>query len=127
MYARGSRSRLPPPLDGSALDPIKFAFDHAETPMMKQATQRPRTVGLDKPCRKCGAPIHHTYAGPAEGVCGRCADKRRGRRVRAYHRGMVVEGRAPKRRSTASIVALIVIVMVVGAVAVAFALSLLLG
>ena len=47
--------------------------------------------------------------------------------MRAYHRGMIVEGRAPKRRSTAAIVALVVIVMVVGALAVAFALSLLLG
>ena len=94
---------------------------------MKGASRKPRTLRLDKPCRVCGEPIHHTYAGPVEGVCGRCADKRRGRGVRAYHRGMIVEGRVPKRRSTASVVVLLCIVVVVGSVAVAVALSLLLG
>jgi hypothetical protein len=75
----------------------------------------------------CGRPIHHKYAGPVEGVCGRCTDKRGGRRVRAYHRGMIVGGRSPKRRSTASIVLLIFIVIVFGAAGVAVALGLLLG
>ena len=95
--------------------------------MMKQAERRPRTVGLDKLCSRCGAPIHHTYVGPVEGVCGRCTDKRRGRRVRTRRLDMNVNGHAPKRRSTASTVVLVSIVMVVGALAVAFALSRLLG
>lgn len=96
---------------------------------MKGQSQRPRTLKLDKPCSVCGKPIHYTYSGPVEGVCGRCTDKRKrgGRRVRAYHRGMVVEGRGPNRRSAASSVALILLVMVVGAAAVAFALSLILS
>ena len=127
MWAPDSRARRHQPLDGSARDPIKSVFDQAETPMMIQAPQRPRTVGLDKPCRKCGAPIHHTYAGPVEGVCGRCTDKRRRRRVRTRRLGMSVTSHAPSRRSTASTVVLVSIVMVVGAVAVAFALSRLLG
>ena len=32
------------------------------------------TVGLDKPCRKCGKPIYFRYKGPVEGLCGRCSD-----------------------------------------------------
>ena len=95
--------------------------------MMKGATRKPRTVGLDKPCSKCGAPIHNTYVGPVEGVCGRCSDKRRGRRVRTRRLGMDVRGHAPKRRSTASTVVLISIVMVVGAVGGTYVLSRLLG
>ncbi len=95
---------------------------------MTTASRRPRTVGLDKPCRVCGKPIHYTYSGPVEGVCGRCTDKRgrRGGSVRAYHRGMVFD-RAPKRRSKAAIAVLLTIVIVGGAVAVAFALGLLVG
>ena len=107
-------------------DPVKSVFDHAEILTVTRVSRRPRTVGLDKPCRVCGRPIHYAYAGPVEGVCGRCTDNRRGRPVRAYHRGMIVGGRAPKRRSTASIVLLIFIVIVVGAVGVAVALGLLL-
>ncbi len=34
-----------------------------------------RTVALDKPCSLCGQPVHHTYQGPIEGICGRCGDK----------------------------------------------------
>ena len=75
---------------------------------MKGVSRKPRTVGLDKPCRVCGQPIHFTYSGPVEGVCGRCVDER-------------------KRRSTASIVVIVCVVMVVGAVAVAAALKVLLG
>ena len=85
-------------------------------------------MGLDKPCRVCGKPIHYTYAGPVEGVCGSCTDKRRsGGRVRPYHRGMVVGGRAPKRRSTASVVVLLSLVIVGGGAAVVAILRLLLG
>jgi len=84
-------------------------------------------VGLDKPCRKCGAPIHHTYTGPVEGVCGRCSDTRRRRRVSTRRLGTDVMGHAPKRRSTASTVVLVLLVMLVGGVAGTFALSWLLG
>ncbi|MHC4338755.1 MAG: hypothetical protein ACYSX0_00895 [Planctomycetota bacterium] len=127
MGALGSRSGFHQSLAGGVPDPIKSVFDHAETAGMKGLSRRSRTIGLDKPCQVCGKPIHYTYAGPVEEVCGRCTDKRRGRRVRAYHRGMTAKDRAPNRRSTTSIVVLISIVMVVGAVVVAFALSLLLG
>ena len=84
-------------------------------------------MGLDKPCSKCGEPIHHTYVGPVEGVCGRCSDTRRRNRVRTRRIGMNVQGRAPKRRSTASTVLLVCVVMVGGAAAVAYALSRFLG
>jgi hypothetical protein len=95
---------------------------------MKAPPRKARTLRLDKPCRKCGEPVHHTYVGPIEGVCGRCTDRKPRRRpVRGYHRGMVVERGAPKGRSTASTVVLLCLVMVVGAVAVAFALGLFLG
>ena len=94
---------------------------------MRGLSRGPKTVGLDKSCRVCGKPIHFNYAGPVDGVCGRCVDKRRGGRVRAYHRGFIVKGRAPNRRSTASTVVLVSTVIVVGAVAVAFALSLFMG
>jgi len=106
---------------------IKFAADHAESPVMKQAQRRPRTVGLDKPCSKCGAPIHHTYAGPVEGVCGRCTDNRRRKRVRTRRVALHGNRPAPKRRSTASAVVLISVVMVGGAAAVLLVLRLLLG
>jgi len=84
-------------------------------------------VGLDKPCSKCGAAIHHTYVGPVEGVCGRCADQRRGRRVSTRRLGQIGGRRTRKGRSTASTVALVATVMVVGAAAVVIALNLLLG
>ncbi len=52
------------------------------------------TVGLDKPCRKCGRPIYFNYKGPVDGLCGRCSDtgKRtpvpfaRSRRISFFHR-----------------------------------------
>jgi len=95
---------------------------------MNGTSRKPRTVGLDKPCSKCGKPIHYSYVGPVEGVCGRCVDKRvRKRRVRPYHMGMTVGGRAPKRRSNASTVVVLILVMVVGSVLVAVALGKLLG
>ena len=94
---------------------------------MKTLPRRPRTVGLDKPCRVCGKPIHYTYSGPVEGICGRCADKRPRRRVRPYHRGMTVGGTAPMRRSTASTVVRLTIVMLVCVAAGLSALILLLG
>jgi len=96
---------------------------------VKGATKRPRTLKADKPCKMCGKPVHYTYQGPVEGVCGRCTDKRRARRrnVRPYHRGMVVERRPGRRRSTAATVLLIALVMVGGAVAVAAALGFVLG
>ena len=96
---------------------------------MKGASRKPRTLKADKPCRECGKPIHYTYSGPIEGVCGRCTDnrKRRRRPVRPFHHGMIVNGRMPKRRSTASTVVLIAAVMLGGAMAVAIALGLLLG
>jgi len=111
----------------SAPERIKFAADHAESPVMKQAQRRPKTVGLDKPCSMCGAPIHHTYAGPVEGVCGRCTDKRRRKRVRTRRVALHGNGPAPKRRSTASAVVLVSLVMVGGAAAVLLVLRLLLG
>jgi hypothetical protein len=95
---------------------------------MKAPPRKARTLSLDKPCKVCGEPVHHTYSGPVEGVCGRCSDKKPRRKpMRAYHRGMTVDRSAPNRRSTASTVVLLCIVMVVGAVAVAFALGLFLG
>lgn len=120
-------SSNPVPNSGGLPDPIKSAFDHAESPMMKQAPRRPRTVGLDKQCSRCGAPIHHTYVGPVEGVCGRCTDKRRGKRVRTRRVALHGNGPAPKRRSTASAVVLISVVMVGGAAAVVLVLRMLLG
>ncbi len=58
--------------------------------------------------------MHYTYSGPVEGVCGRCADKRRTKGVRAYHRGMVVRRNARKqRRSKASMVVLVCVLLVV--------------
>ena len=106
---------------------VKFAPDDAESPVMKQAQRRPRTVGLDKQCSMCGAPIHHTYAGPVEGVCGRCTDKRRRKRVRTRRVALHGNRPAPKRRSTASTVVLVSVVMAGGAVAVVLVLKLLLG
>jgi len=52
------------------------------------------TVGLDKPCRKCGRPIYYNYKGPVEGLCGRCSDTTRrapltfarSRRIGFFHR-----------------------------------------
>ena len=107
---------------------VKSVAGHAEIPNMKGVSRRPRTVRADKPCSVCGKPIHYTYSGPVEGVCGRCTDKRRrgGGSVRPYHRGMVI-GRAPKRRSKAAIAVFVTIVIVGGAVAVAAALGLLFG
>lgn len=54
-----------------------------------------RKVGLDKPCTLCGQPIHHSYRGPVEGVCGRCTD-----RIARKHRGArPATGRTIVRRS----------------------------
>jgi hypothetical protein len=47
-------------------------------------------VGLDKPCRSCGKPIHYSYIGPIKGLCGTCADRRTRRVRKSYRRGMVV-------------------------------------
>ena len=94
---------------------------------MKQAPRRPRTVGLDKPCSKCGAVIHHSYVGPVEGVCGRCSDTRRKKRVRTRRIGMNAGPRVPKGRSTASNILLVGAAMVAGAAAVVFVLSKLMG
>ena len=93
-----------------------------------RASRPAKTVGLDKPCRVCGKPIHYTYSGPADGVCGRCADKRRPRRTRSYHRGTVVSRGEPGRhQSTTTIAVRICIVLVVGVIAVMAVLRLLLG
>lgn len=94
---------------------------------MNRTSRQPRPLALDKPCKVCGEPVHYAYSGPIEGVCGRCTDRRRGRRARAYHKGMVVPRPQPGRRSTASAIVLISVVMVVGAVAVAYVLNQLLG
>ncbi len=85
-----------------------------KTRTMARVSRRPKTVGLDRPCGVCEKPMHYTYSGPVEGVCGRCADKRRTKGVRAYHRGMVVRRNARKqRRSKASMVVLVCVLLVV--------------
>ncbi|MHC4940680.1 MAG: hypothetical protein ACYTHK_17200 [Planctomycetota bacterium] len=96
---------------------------------MKGSKRRTRPLQADKPCRECGQPIHYTYSGPIQGVCGRCTDKRnrRRRRVRPYHRATVVRAHPPTRRSTGPSVATLIGVMVVGAVVVAVAINFLLG
>ncbi len=50
-------------------------------------------VAADKPCLRCGRPIHYSYRGPVEGHCGRCAD-RGGRRERGRTRTRVVRVRS---------------------------------
>jgi hypothetical protein len=88
-----------------------------------RATRRPRTVGLDKPCRSCGKPVHYTYAATGGGLCGRCADRRRPKRARGYHRGTVVErGGSGRRSSPAAIAAKLIVVVVLGGAAVMVAL-----
>ena len=95
---------------------------------MKQAPRRPRTVGLDKPCRKCGRPIHHTYVGPVEGLCGRCTDTGRRQRVRTRRIGLSSGGpRTPKRRSATATALLVGLAMLVGAAVLVLALDFLLG
>jgi len=95
---------------------------------MKGVARRNRTVGLDKPCSRCGKPIHHTYVGPIKGVCGRCADGRRRKRVRTVRLGHVVKG--PKwneRGGKAPSLVKITLAMIAGGAAVAFVLSKLFG
>jgi len=88
----------------------------------------PRTIGLDKPCRVCGKPIHYTYSGPVEGVCGRCADRRRPRGRRPYHRAMVLHRGGPERPpSKAAAAVKLSLVVVLGAAAVMVALKYLLA
>jgi hypothetical protein len=58
--------------------------------------QAQRTVGLDKPCTQCGRPIYFNYQGPIEGVCGRCADRRRtGSRPARRTRTILVDRSGP--------------------------------
>jgi len=72
--------------------------------------------------------MHYTYSGPVEGVCGRCADKRRTKGVRAYHRGMVLRRNAREQRgSKASVVVLVCVVLVVGSAVVAAVFRFMLG
>ncbi|MHC4960350.1 MAG: hypothetical protein ACYTGN_18530 [Planctomycetota bacterium] len=90
---------------------------------MARIKQRARTVGLDKPCRRCGKPIHYSYVGPIKGLCGQCADSRPAQSLRRYHRGMTV-GPAPKRpMSKAAVALLIIVVCLAGTAAVAFGLG----
>ena len=99
-----------------------------KTRTMARVSRRPKTVGLDRPCRVCGKPIHYKYSGPVEGVCGRCADTRRTKGVRRYHRGMVLRRNARKqRRSKASTVVLVCVVLVVGSAVVAAVFRFMLG
>lgn len=91
-----------------------------------------KTVALDKPCRVCGKPIHYSYSGPIEGVCGRCTDAQKSKRRppmrrRGYHRAMVVDRGAGKERSPASSVMLILTIVAVGGAAVAMLLHKFLG
>ena len=82
----------------------------------------PRTVGLDKPCRKCGKPVSYLYKGPVEGVCGQCTDSRRRMPTRAHAHGIVVDRRRAGRRGR-SLVAVIALLLVVGAAGVALLLD----
>ncbi|MGQ0614643.1 MAG: hypothetical protein ACT4PV_12985 [Planctomycetaceae bacterium] len=50
-------------------------------------------VAADKPCLRCGRPVHFSYKGPVEGLCGRCSD-RGSRRERGRTRTKVVRVRA---------------------------------
>ncbi len=99
-----------------------------KTRTMARVSRRPRTVGLDRTCRVCEKPMHYTYSGPVAGVCGRCADKRGPKGVRAYHRGMVVRRSARKQRgSKTSMVVLLCVVLVVGSAVVAAVFRFVLG
>ena len=40
-----------------------------------------RPIAVDRPCRACGEPIYFNYKGPIEGLCGRCTDRERARRL----------------------------------------------
>jgi hypothetical protein len=71
-----------------------------------RASRQTRTVGLDKPCRSCGKPVHYTYAATTNGLCGRCADRRRPKKGRGYHRGIVLDRGGSRRRSSAAAVAM---------------------
>ncbi len=83
----------------------------------------PRTVGLDKPCAKCGRPVSYLYKGPVEGVCGRCSDSRRRTPTRAHAHGIVVDRRRAGRRGRSNLVAVIALLLVVGAAGVALLLD----
>ena len=99
-----------------------------KTRTMARVSRRPKTVGLDRPCGVCEQPMHYTYSGPVEGLCGRCADKRRTKGVRAYHRGMVVRRDARKQRgSKTAMVVLLCVVLVLGSAVVAAAFHFVLG
>jgi len=94
-------------------------------------SRRTRTIGLDKPCRVCGKPVHRTYSALTDGVCGGCADKRRPappKGTRPYHRAMVLRRGGPDRPASATTVAVkICIAIAVGVAAVMAVLRLLLG
>lgn len=94
-------------------------------------SRQSRTIGLDKPCRVCGKPVHRTYSDLTDGVCGSCADKRRPappKGIRPYHRAMVVRRGEPSRPQSATAVAVkICIAIAVGVAAVMVVLRLLLG
>jgi hypothetical protein len=101
--------------------------------VVKKMARKPRPLALDTLCRKCGKAIDYRYKGAAEGVCGRCSDRERTRRrrrtprVRPYHRGVVVSRQAPRRRRMLPTALFLAVVIVGGAVAGTYLLSLLLG
>jgi len=94
-------------------------------------SRRTRTIGLDKPCRGCGKPVHHTYSALTDGLCGSCADKRRPappKGTRPYHRAMVLRrGEAGGPPSATAVAVKICIAIAIGVAAVMAVLRLLLG
>jgi len=93
-------------------------------------SRRSRTVGLDKPCRVCGKPVHYSYAALMDGMCGSCADKGRPKKpqLRPYHRATVLQRGEPGQPASATAVAVkICVAIVIGVVAVMAVLRMLLG